>query len=483
MKDYKKIGLKAGLEIHQQLDTVKLFSHSPSYLRSDKPDYLISRRLHAVAGESGKVDIAAAHEASKKKEFFYEGYDDTISLVELDEEPPRNINEDSLEVALQIALLMNCEVYPVTQIMRKTVIDGSNTSGFQRTVLIAHDGYVETSFGKVEIESICLEEDSARIIKREKNKSTFRLDRLGIPLVEITTAPVMYHPEEVKEAALKIGEILRACKVKRGIGTIRQDVNVSIKGHDRVEIKGFQNPKMMVKTIDLEIERQLEQIKKKEKEGSVRNALSDGGTEFLRPIPGQARMYPETDLELLKISRDRINKLKKKLPKLREALKSSLKKKGLSEELIKLILDGNFEEFEVLIKIYNKDANLVAKMISLWRNEFSKKMNKNLDEIKNILSERILEKILLKVKEKKIEVGDVKEVMTGIVEGESFENAIKIEKLDDNKIEEEIRKIVKEKPGMRPNAYMGLVMAKFKGKVNAKKAMEILNRIFSNSNS
>jgi len=483
MKDYKKLGLKAGLEIHQQLDTGKLFSNSPSYLRSDNPDYVIKRKLHAVSGESGKVDIAAAHEASKKKEFFYQGYKDTISLVELDEEPPRDINKDSLEVALQIALLLNCEIYPVTQIMRKTVIDGSNTSGFQRTVVIAHDGYVKTSFGKVEIESICLEEDSARIIKREKDKATFRLDRLGIPLVEITTAPVIYHPEEVKEAALKIGEILRACKVKRGIGTIRQDVNVSIKGHDRVEIKGFQNPKMMVKTIDLEIERQLEEINKKKKEGNVRNALPDGGTEFLRPIPGQARMYPETDLKLLKISRDKINILKKKLPKLRAELKSLLKKKGLSEELIKLILDGNFEEFEILIKVYNKDANLVAKMISLWRNESSKKLNKTLDEIKNILSERILERILLKIKENELEIKDVKEVMDRIVNGECFENAIKIEKLDDNKIEEEIRKIVKEKPGMRPNAYMGLVMAKFKGKVDAKKAMEILNRIFSNSNS
>ena len=118
-------------------------------------------------------------------------------------------------------------------------------------------------------------------------------------------------------------------------------------------------------------------------------------------------------------------------------------------------------------------------MISLWRNEFSKKLNKDIGEIKTSLSERILEKILLEVKENKIEIGDVKEVMSRIVEGKIFEDAIKIEKLDDNKIEEEIRKIVKEKPGMRPNAYMGLVMAKFKGKVDAKKAMEILNRINS----
>ena len=146
--DYTKLGFKAGLEIHQQLDTPKLFSGAPSYLRQDEPHYIIHRKLHAVAGESGKVDLAVAHEATKDKEFYYEGYNDTISLVELDEEPPRPVNSEALDVALQVALLLNCEIYSNTQVMRKTVIDGSNTSGFQRTVLVAHNGYLETSFGE-----------------------------------------------------------------------------------------------------------------------------------------------------------------------------------------------------------------------------------------------------------------------------------------------------------------------------------------------
>src|SRR3989338_10338562 len=240
--DYNKLGFKAGLEIHQQLDTPKLFSGAPSFLRNDKPDYIISRRLHAVAGESGNVDEAVKHEASLDKQFFYEGYNDTISLVELDDEPCHSINEEALNVALTIALLLNCEIYPVTQVMRKTVIDGSNTSGFQRTVLIAHDGFVElSSWQKIRIATVCLEEDSARLISREKNKVIYRLDRLGIPLVEIATYPDLKNAEQVKECALKLGEILRACKVKRGIGTIRQDVNISISGHARVEIKGFQD--------------------------------------------------------------------------------------------------------------------------------------------------------------------------------------------------------------------------------------------------
>ncbi len=480
-KDYSKLGFKAGLEIHQQLDTPKLFSGAPSYLRSDKPDYVIKRRLHAVAGETGEIDTAVEYEASLEKELIYEGYRDTISLVELDEEPPRPINEEALDESLKIALLLNCDIYPVSQVMRKTVIDGSNTSGFQRTVLIGHDGFLETSFGKVGIDSVALEEDSARIIRKEKNSAVYRLDRLGIPLVEIATSPDMKNPEQVKETALKIGEILRACRVKRGIGTIRQDVNVSIKGHDRVEIKGFQDPKMMVKTIDIEIDRQLQNIKVKKTIGEVRNAKDDGTSEFLRPMPGKARMYPETDLELLRIGLDRVNRLKKNLPKLRADIKSELKKKGLNDELILLIVESPevLDEFETLLDVYGKDANLVAKMVVLWRNEFASKMKKSFEEVKDILSERLLERILEQLKQRKIEIGDVKKIMLGILEGKSFEEAIRIEKVDDDEIEGEVRKIIKEKPGLRENAYMGIVMAKFKGQLDAKKAMEIIKRVVS----
>ena len=223
--DYKKDGLKIGLEIHQQLNTNKLFCDCPSLLRNDEPDYTVERILNPVVGETGEIDVAAAHEKMKNKTFIYHVYD-TNCLVELDESPPGEINVDALKIVLQIAELFHCNTFPVTQVMRKTVVDGTNTSGFQRTVLIAHDGYVETPEGKVGIETIALEEDSARKVSEDEKTKTFKLDRLGIPLVEITTKPEIYSPKQCKEVAMKIGEILRACNVKRGIGTIRQDVNV-----------------------------------------------------------------------------------------------------------------------------------------------------------------------------------------------------------------------------------------------------------------
>jgi Glu-tRNA(Gln) amidotransferase subunit E-like FAD-binding protein len=475
IKEEDELSIKSGLEIHQQLDSHKLFCNCPSILRQDKPDYVIERKLHAVAGESGEVDIAAKHEAKKDKSFIYECYYDNVCLVDLDEEPPEQINKDALRIAIQISLLLNCEILQHSQIMRKTVIDGSNVSGFQRTVLIAKNGYVETDFGKVRIDKVILEEDAARIVKEENNKKTYRLDRLGIPLVEIATSPDIKNPEQAKQAALQIGEILRACKVRRGLGTIRQDVNLSIKYQEkqgqRIEMKGVQEPDLIEKTIINEIERQKNLIRQNKSLAEVRKALENGETEFLRPLPGASRMYPETDLPLLYISRDLINEVKNNLPKLKSELRGNLEKRGLHNELIKEILqEKQLDNFEELLQVMN-NPELIAKMLTLWRKEIEKKTGKST----KILTLDVLETILQALQLKKINENEIKNIMEEIVLGKDIQESIKREKISN--LEEEILKIIKEKPGLNVNAYMGLVMNKFKGKVNGKEVMEIISKL------
>ena len=476
MIDYEEIGFKSGLEIHQQLDTKKLFCNCPSILRSDEPDFSVKRKLHAVAGESGEVDVAAKHEAGKNKEFIYEGYD-TTCLVELDEEPPHEINQDALKIALQIAIFLNCKIFPISQIMRKTVIDGSNTSGFQRTVLIARDGWIVTKTGRVGIESICLEEDACRVVEKKKNSTIFRLDRLGIPLVEIATAPDIKNAEHVKEVALYLGNVLRSCKVKRGIGTIRQDINLSIRGGERIEIKGFQDPSMMVKTIEGEVERQLSLLQTGQRiKSEVRNALSNGETEFLRPMPGADRMYPETDLPLLKISRDLINEVKKNLPTLREDLEKELEKKGLNNEMIKLLFKYNkIDEFKELLEVHD-EPNLVAKILLVFPREIASHKKKTFEEIGEILNKEVLIFVLEKLRDKKIAKEQIKNILEKIVDGEEMEKAISIKKHDGN-IEEQILNLIKSKPGLSENAYMGLVMKEMKGRINGNEAMEIIKKM------
>jgi len=472
------LSIKAGLEIHQQLDSGKLFCSCPGVLRKDEPDYAIERKLHAVAGEQGDVDEAVIYESSRNRNIIYQGYYDNCCLVELDEEPPHQINSDALKIGVQMALLLNCEILQDTQIMRKTVIDGSNTSGFQRTLLLAKNGYLETSFGKVGIQSICLEEDACRIIEQDKNKAVFRLDRLGIPLVEIATMPDIKNAEQAKETALHLGDILRACKVKRGLGTIRQDVNISVnsegKQGERIEIKGVQEPELIIKTIETETKRQIELIKRNKSESEVRKAEEDGTTKFLRPMPGEKRMYPETDLPLLHISRDFINDCKKDLPKLRSEIKDELRKHGLNEEIVKLLAEENkIELFTELIKVYNK-PDLIGKMLTVWMKDLINKLNKSVQEIESKLGVDILETILQAIPEK-ITENDVFDVMKQIAEGKEVKQALKREKIEN--LEEEILRIIKEKPGLSKNAYMGIVMGKFKGKVSGKEIMEIIEKL------
>ncbi|MCK5043398.1 Glu-tRNA(Gln) amidotransferase subunit GatE [Candidatus Pacearchaeota archaeon] len=474
--DYKKLGLKCGLEVHQQLDTKKLFCNCPSILRRDEPEFEIKRKLHVVAGESGNVDVAAEYQASLNKDFVYQGYD-TNCLVELDEEPPHEINMEALKIALQISVLLHAKIFPLTQIMRKTVINGSNTSGFQRTVMIARDGYIETDKGRVGIEGIFLEEDAARIIDKSENTEIYRLDRLGIPLVEIATAPDIKTPEQAKEVALCLGDILRSCKVRRGLGTIRQDINISISGGERVEIKGFQNPKVMVKTINNEIKRQSDLIKQGKKwEPEVRNSLPDGGSKFLRPMPGAARMYPETDLPLLKISRNLINEAKRDLPKLRSEIEKELMHKGLNQEMIRLLLKRNkINEFRELLDIFDNSL-LIGKILLMFPKEIARRANLSLDKVEEILGKDVLIFVMESLKNKKISKEQVKQVLIRIVEGKKLEDAIMFEKEDSNIIEEKIRKIMKEKPGLSEKAYMGLVMKEYASRINGRTAMEIIKK-------
>ncbi len=254
--------MKSGLEIHQQLDVGKLFCSCDAVLRKDKPDFVIERKLRAMAGETGRVDIAAAFAQAKGLTYKYEGYDANTCLVELDEEPPHPINQEALKTALQVALYLHCEIPDRIQVMRKTVVDGSNTSGFQRTMMIGSNGWLDVAGDKVPIDFVGLEEDAARRIAEDKKSVTYRLDRLGIPLLEVTTGPHMTSPEQVQKVARQIGLLIRATgKARRGIGTIRQDVNVSSPGHPRVEMKGVQELRSMPLIVKKEVERQQAMVK------------------------------------------------------------------------------------------------------------------------------------------------------------------------------------------------------------------------------
>ncbi len=571
--DYKELGLKTGLEVHQQLDTGKLFIRTPSTL-SDEFDLSITRKLRPAASELGEYDKTALDAFKRNEEFVYEGKKANISLVELDEEPPQPLDKEALKTVLEVSLL--CKSNPVSKavVMRKTVIDGSNTSAFQRTMLISIGGKFEIELNKekkvIGVETIVLEEDACRPIKKETGKIFYNLDRLGSPLIEMATAPDIRSPTEAVATAKKIGELMRlTCRTKRGKGTIRQDVNVSIREGARCEIKGCQELELIGTIVEKEVERQLdlitikkelnEKIKNKkelfgeikeitkilekseckfvkgkkvfglklkemkgflgkkvgtkrfgselsayakatgvtglihrdelpnygisekeiksiyielnciendnfifivaDKERAVaafeavkeriliafdsvpketRGPLEDGGSEYQRPLSGEARMYPETDLETEKITPKMLQEIKKNLPKSVSEREEIYIKVGLSKNHIEEMKLSNYARFfEELIK--NKANPSVAATLLLQTITELKRDN---FAIEKVSYENIEELLLLEAKGK-INKNNLKQALIDLSKGKTINDIIDSQKtINTSEVEKIISKVV-----------------------------------------
>jgi len=249
------MAIKCGLEIHQRLSGKKLFCNCPAHVEGVKSEGTFSRKLAAAKSELGKADIAVSFEVAKEKTFEYSFSPESACLVEADEEPPHGLNDEALSVVVALCKSLGSTLVDEVHVMRKIVIDGSNTTGFQRTAIVGMGGKLSTSKGDVRISTVCIEEESCAI--GEEGKTSFSLDRLGIPLIEIATEPDVVDAAHAKETALAIGTLLRMSgAVQRGIGTIRQDVNVSVDGGKRVEIKGLQELGMMETLVQKEEQRQ-----------------------------------------------------------------------------------------------------------------------------------------------------------------------------------------------------------------------------------
>ena len=261
------LGFMCGIEVHQQLATGKLHSRQPGVLYDITIDTVpkdwkrFQRKLRAARGEGGAIDVAARFESRRNRSFVYI-QSPNAGLIELDDQPPLDHDEDAIQIALTVSALLDAKPVSLLQTMRKTVVDGSNTSGFQRTSLVSTDGTLQTEGGPVGIDVLCLEEDSARkldtLTTDNGEQVIYNLDRLGLPLIEIATAPDVVSPEHAQITSMALGRVLRQTrKVRRGLGSIRQDLNVSLACGDRVEIKGCQDLNWIPRIIRLEMSRQL----------------------------------------------------------------------------------------------------------------------------------------------------------------------------------------------------------------------------------
>ncbi len=371
--DYEELGFKCGIEIHQQISTdTKLFCNCPIDLRDEAADSNVERYLRAVKGESGERDQAAEKEEQKSRKYVYNYYKRNNCLVELDEEPPQKMDGEALDIALTFTRMVDADVPREIQVMRKMVVDGSNTSGFQRTSMVGLKGELETETGKVGIEDIELEEESAGIHSRDSEKAVYDLNRLGIPLIEVGTDASIKSPEHAREVAERIGMLLRSTgKVRRGLGTIRQDVNVSIEEGARVEIKGFQDVRNIDKLIELEVERQKnlvelgKSLEEKEVVGDnvthvfedtdnqiVSTVLENNGAVYALKIPGMTEKMKQKISGERYVAKELVDYAKSQGPK------------GIIHTDEDIPGYGLEEEFEELADIFSKEDEDVIAIIA-----------------------------------------------------------------------------------------------------------------------
>ena len=536
----------------------------------------------------------------------------------MDEEPPHEINYDVLDTAILLSALLRAKPVDEIHIMRKTVIDGSNTSGFQRTALISTNGELKLRTGdKIGIQTICVEEDAARIISAKPDEVVYNLDRLGVPLIEIATAPQITSPEMAREVALTLGLLLRSTgKVKRGIGTIRQDLNVSIAHGARVEIKGVQELNLIAKAVENEVIRQVALLSlrddlrlrnapypekkfydisqifttsqskiiksaiefgklvyalklpkfagllKKEvspgrrfgteladyaksmgtsgifhsdelpaygvtfdevmrvraalsltdkdafilivdlKEvsekalnavvdrinlafeklpGETRKANSDGTTSYIRPLPGGARMYPETDLMPIVVQSRKLSELKKKLPKPPwEQIKQIEKKYKLSNELAtELYNENKVQLFEKLFDLTKIEPTIIANTLTNTWNSLNPEVELSakhfLDLFNALKGGKFSKEAIPQVLEAWL--NNLGKNLDAIISDLGLEKLsyADLEKIID-KIVSENTKLIQEKGESALQPLMGDIMKEVRGRTDGKLIMEILQK-------
>lgn len=238
--DYAAVGFKSGLEIHQQLFTTrKLFCRCPAGRYSDEYNAEILRHMRPTLSELGEYDGTALMEFKTKKEIIYLIHRDTVCTYEMDDTPPFELNGEALDIALGIGMLYGCAMVDEIHIARKQYLDGSIPTGFQRTTIVGVNGAVPYKGRQIPIVQLGLEEDACREVSDVGHRRTYLTDRLGMPLIETVTAPDMRTPAEVAEVAQLLRRIVRSTGlVRTGAGAAREDVNVSVSGGTRIEIKG-----------------------------------------------------------------------------------------------------------------------------------------------------------------------------------------------------------------------------------------------------
>ena len=292
-------------------------------------------------------------------------------------------NKQAIEDCILIGLALGCKIAKVSKFDRKHYFYPDLPKGYQisqKDEPLCQGGYVDTSYGRVRLNHIHLEEDAAKMhhaTVEGKQVSLIDYNRSSVALVEIVTEPDIHSPEQAKEFLKKVRDIISAlgvsdCDMEKG--SMRLEANISLAPQpSRPGLEGLPNYKVEVKNINsfryfansltTEYARHAEILDKGETPvQETRGYRADTGTTVSQRIKEDAadyRYFPDPDIPPLVISREWVEQIKSRLPELPSTKIDNLISLGIVESAAKILV-ANQEMMDYLDQVKKIDSKAVV---------------------------------------------------------------------------------------------------------------------------
>ena len=425
-------------------------------------------------------------------------------------------NKEAFYKAIRFGLATNAEINQVSMFDRKNYFYPDLPKGYQITQMekpiVGKGSIVINVDGDEKLINITrahLEEDAGKSIHDLFDGETgIDLNRAGTPLLEIVSEPEISSAKEAVayfKAIHQLVTFLDICDGNMSQGSMRCDVNVSVKKHDddvlgtRAEIKNINSFKFIERAIHFEVARQIKLLEKGESivqetrlYDSVKNETRSMRS---KEAANDYRYFPEPDLLPVVISDNELEEIKSTLPELPK------------QKEIRFINEHNLEESEAKILASSKamanlfedasektkDSSLIAKWLVGDVSALLNKDNISIEESK--LSSVNFAKLIERISDKTISGKIAKSVLEEVwISGNDIDEIIEEKGLvqiqDESILENIAKKIIDENPD-QVNAYkggkdrlfgffVGQVMKETQGKANPQGVNEILNKLLNN---
>lgn len=292
-------------------------------------------------------------------------------------------NQKAIEWTVMMGLALNCQINNLSKFDRKNYFYPDLPKGYQISqydLPLCQKG----NFQRARIRRVHLEEDTGKLFHQKVNNQEVSLidfNRSGVPLMEIVTEPDLHSAAQAKEFLKKLRQLVRFLGIadadmEKGQMRCEQTVNLEIEEKGKryytplVEIKNINSFRFAEKAINYEVERQLQEFQKTGEVKQLGNKTTSGWNEVKQVTVLQRekeeaadyRYFPEPDIPPLRLTKQQIERLRKRLPTMPGDKMAKLIKEGLTEYQAKNLVKSPpaLKFFEEAIKFQAEQGQVDA---------------------------------------------------------------------------------------------------------------------------